>query len=827
MHQSVLSNIKVSRLIFGLFLAVIFSVVFGSSVYGHFVRQTGPVGWYTGYGYGYGYGYGLGWEHGVYAGYKMQFTNYLTYSITFDPYEMTSGTSVGLNDDEVSDAIPLPFPFEFYGETYYNFRISSNGFITFVGNSGSGCCSGQVIPDQDSPNCLIAGAWTNLYPPGAESGSISYQVFGTAPNRVMVVDFDDVPECCSLIENADNWANFQIAMHENGMIDIHIIEHELDGRTVTVGVESPGGYAATPVPGINGQSSTVTEQSYRFVQQGYSMANVWGYGYGYGLMLPDANGPAPAYDQETDSYHVSSDYIPFGLLRSGLVAPVGEQFGNTTAIRFYANVNLWVGEHRVYIPEGTIFEAGESTNFEDLFMDNDVDLENLSFESLADFAFGLPTLGLSISPAIDVYLAIDDEGVQDGQILSIWRQDAGEKTWGLTSICQMDEGICSFSTAHLSSFAAGPYSDDDEVVGDVALTLTRPNGGETITGGTDYQINWASTGSGIDRIRISLSNDSGATYPSVITTNAANTGFYTWSVPSSATTTARIKLEAIDSDDEVLDDVESGNDFTIDVQGGGGGGGGGGLPPADDGDDEEEDDNTGTIPGWTDPLDRQSANASFVGSYAVDDIVKLPDDQNPSTTTDSTVYYLGLDGKRHPFMDRQTFDTWYPDFSLVKPITEAELAAIPLGGSVMPRPGTMWVKITSTPETYYIAPGGNTLHWIIDEPTALAMAGPDWNTKIMDVDVSMFSQFNMGDPITLTDLASGYPAGQLLRSAPGEPVWYTTETGRRLVADAAAMDANYFQERFVETLDEPGWQTMIAETLITGFEEALVSLAHF
>src|SRR3990170_2304691 len=51
------------------------------------------------------------------------------------------------------------------------------------------------------------------------------------------------------------------------------------------------------------------------------------------------------------------------------------------------------------------------------------------------------------------------------------------------------------------------------------------------------------------------------------------------------------------------------------------------------------------------------------------------------------VYYVGGDGKRYVFPNEKTYKTWYADFSLVQTITDAELAAMAIGGNVTYKPG--------------------------------------------------------------------------------------------------------------------------------------------
>ena len=62
----------------------------------------------------------------------------------------SSGTLVpgGVNscDDCVSGALPIGFSFDFYGNTYTDAFVSSNGFVTFNNNPRAGCCAGQHLP---------------------------------------------------------------------------------------------------------------------------------------------------------------------------------------------------------------------------------------------------------------------------------------------------------------------------------------------------------------------------------------------------------------------------------------------------------------------------------------------------------------------------------------------------------------------------------------------------------------------------------------------------------------------------------------------------------
>ncbi len=119
-----------------------------------------------------------------------------------------TGTLLVLGDDEVSNALPIGFTFNFYGIDYTEAYISSNGFITFTPGSDSGCCEGQDIPSVFGPNNLIAGYWTDLVP--TSGGTIHYYTTADPPgSRLFIVQFLNIP-----LLGGPTTASFQIILQE-------------------------------------------------------------------------------------------------------------------------------------------------------------------------------------------------------------------------------------------------------------------------------------------------------------------------------------------------------------------------------------------------------------------------------------------------------------------------------------------------------------------------------------------------------------------------------------------------------------------------------------
>lgn len=126
------------------------------------------------------------------------------------------------------------------------------------------------------------------------------------------------------------------------------------------------------------------------------------------------------------------------------------------------------------------------------------------------------------------------------------------------------------------------------------------------------------------------------------------------------------------------------------------------------------------------------------------DILKSPDS--------STVYFIGLDGKRHTFPNGATLVSWSYSFDqifglIVDQPTNEELATYPIGKNMTVRPGTYMVKIVHDPKVYAVEPGG-VLRWVTSEQVATELYGSDWNKQIIDIDETFWKNYTVGAPIT-------------------------------------------------------------------------------
>jgi subtilisin family serine protease len=95
------------------------------------------------------------------------------------------------------------------------------------------------------------------------------------------------------------------------------------------------------------------------------------------------------------------------------------------------------------------------------------------------------------------------------------------------------------------------------------VTVSAPNGAEVLTAGMSSNITWSATDNfAVTTVDLYYSTDGGATFPNVIATGEANDGTYAWTVPATATTTARVKVVANDAGGNAGEDQSNAN-FTI------------------------------------------------------------------------------------------------------------------------------------------------------------------------------------------------------------------------------------------------------------------------
>ncbi|MFA6522258.1 MAG: hypothetical protein WCT24_01535 [Patescibacteria group bacterium] len=157
----------------------------------------------------------------------------------------------------------------------------------------------------------------------------------------------------------------------------------------------------------------------------------------------------------------------------------------------------------------------------------------------------------------------------------------------------------------------------------------------------------------------------------------------------------------------------------------------------------------------------------------------------------STLYYYGYDGSRYTFPNLKTYETWYLNFSGVQTLSDSALAAIPLAGNVVYRPGSYWVKIQSDPKTYAVSTDG-TIRWIETETVATNFAGSNWNTQIHDVPDTFFVDYTVGTSLMDADAFDG------MMWKDGSNYYADVDGAKRLVSSAGRTANNMRDVYFLD-----------------------------
>lgn len=182
------------------------------------------------------------------------------YIVTSDPAGSCTAvpdgpvTEVGLFDDDFAGPIPLGFSFDFWENTYTDFYIGSNGYVTF--GSGSFDLGGDPIPSQNDPNNIIALFWTDLFPAAGyyyyNGGTVSYFTSNINGQTCMVVEFDMIQYCC--FNYYGPTITGQMIMCPDGTITINCIDCQTYFGVPTSGIENADGTAGAFDPTLtNGQ----------------------------------------------------------------------------------------------------------------------------------------------------------------------------------------------------------------------------------------------------------------------------------------------------------------------------------------------------------------------------------------------------------------------------------------------------------------------------------------------------------------------------------------------------------------------------------------------
>jgi gliding motility-associated-like protein len=241
-----------------------------------------------------------------------QTNTYGVVNIPFAPQPTVGATSVVMSDDSGTGALPIGFTFCFFGNTYTQFYIGSNGWISFSAGQSTGFVSAAIPNTGFVPKNCIMGPWQDWHPGIAGGPYICYQTLGTAPCRRLVVSW----RSCPMYSCTNLKGTFQIIIYETtNLIENHITNKpncpSWAGGTAVEGIHNLAGTIGITVPGRNSTQWTATNNAWRWFPNGATVTPTLNW-YVVGNPTPFAQGPSVTVTPAVtgNSYTCKQDYGP-------------------------------------------------------------------------------------------------------------------------------------------------------------------------------------------------------------------------------------------------------------------------------------------------------------------------------------------------------------------------------------------------------------------------------------------------------------------------------------------------------------------------------------
>lgn len=214
-------------------------------------------------------------------------TSYTVESIPYNPpYQFDClKNPVSVNTDDVwSPLINLPFDFCFYGNTYNQCLIGSNGVITFdtANNPASGYCGYSFaanLPASGDASLIenaIFGVFHDIDP--SLGGEVGWELITLNTGcRALVASWSNVPmySCTTQL-----YTGMMVLYENTNVIEVYIQEKNncsgWNGGNAVVGIQDVTGTVATVAPNRNGLDTdwTVTNEAWRFVPNGNPITSI-------------------------------------------------------------------------------------------------------------------------------------------------------------------------------------------------------------------------------------------------------------------------------------------------------------------------------------------------------------------------------------------------------------------------------------------------------------------------------------------------------------------------------------------------------------------------
>jgi hypothetical protein len=153
--------------------------------------------------------------------------------------------SPSINSNQWSSAVSIPFAFTYFGHSVTELKASANGLITFSTTTSVIPADNNNLPSALLPDSTIACFWDAFTsaPPTGSNDNVSYQVFGTSPNRQLWV----------------KWSSYEMGVGPVSYTNIACVLEETTDKIYLVEGYTPGTPLQTTTAGLQLNATTAIQ----------------------------------------------------------------------------------------------------------------------------------------------------------------------------------------------------------------------------------------------------------------------------------------------------------------------------------------------------------------------------------------------------------------------------------------------------------------------------------------------------------------------------------------------------------------------------------------
>jgi PEP-CTERM motif-containing protein len=165
-----------------------------------------------------------------------------------------TGTRVLANDDDNTVSANIGFNFNFYGTSYSNLFISSNGLLTF-GSANSAFSAANFATTAPSGNtpaiAVLWDDWDTVKSSYPTSDAVYYQTLGSAGSRSFVIQWHNTFPCCP---SGNQGLDFEAILYESSNNILFQYSNTIGGAGLQTGAGNNGDCGSTAGVGIRDTS---------------------------------------------------------------------------------------------------------------------------------------------------------------------------------------------------------------------------------------------------------------------------------------------------------------------------------------------------------------------------------------------------------------------------------------------------------------------------------------------------------------------------------------------------------------------------------------------